>query len=145
MIHKYLKMDGKKMDYKNFGFKQNIHSFGVSYICNYLNRAGFTILEVNYAPNHPYQLLARINDKCISIVVRTACHPDSGTINYPTLESLVRESEELCVLPHFASLSLKPMETNDIEVDDITEGQEYRVIFNGISAVHNSELLAANI
>ena len=138
-------MDNKKIDYKNFGFKQNIHSFGVSYICNYLNRAGFTILEVNYAPNSPYQLLARINEKCISIVVRTACHPDRGTIDYPTLESLVRESEELCVLPHFASLSLIATETNDIEVDDIIEGQEYRVLFNGISAVQNSELLVGNI
>ncbi len=145
MIHKYLKMDGKKMDYKNFGLKQNIHSFGVSYICNYLNRAGFTILEVNYAPNHPYQLLARINEKCISIVVRTACRPGIVTLDYPALESLVRESEELCVLPHFASLTVIPLETTDIEVDEITEGREYRVIFNGISAVHNSELLAANI
>lgn len=133
------------MEYKDLGFKQNIHSFGVSYVCNYLDRAGFTILEVNYAQNHPYQLLARINDKCISIVVRTACHPDMGTVDYHTLESLVRESEELCVLPHFASLSVMPIKTNNIEVYGITEGQEYKVIFNGISAVHNSELLAANI
>lgn len=133
------------MDCKNLGFKQYIHSFGVSYLCNFLDRAGFTILEVNYAPSHPYQLLARINDKCMSIVVRTACHPDMGTMDNSTMASLVRESEELCVLPHFASLSVIPMETNDIEVDDITKGQEYKVIFNGISSVHNSELLAVNI
>ena len=81
----------------------------------------------------------------MAIVVRTACHPDTGTMDYPTLESLVSESEELCVSPHFASLSIISMATNNIEVDDITEGQDYRVIFNGISAVHNSELLTASI
>jgi len=133
------------MDCKSLDFKQNIDSFGVSYLCNFLDRAGFTILEVNYAPNHPYQLLERINDKCMSIVVRTACHPDIGTMDYTTLASLVRESEELCVSPHFASLSLIPMETQDIEVNGITEGQGHKVIFNGIIAVHDSESLAVNI
>lgn len=117
----------------------------MSYLCNIIDRAGFTILGVNYAPNHHYQLLARIKDKCISIVARTACHPDTGTMDYSTLESFVRESEELCVSPHFASLSLIPMETQDIEVNGITEGQGHKVIFNGIIAVHDSESLAVNI
>ena len=133
-------MDDKKVD-----SQQDIHAFGVSYLCAFLDRVGFTILEWNTVPDHHYQILAKANDKPLLIAVRTACHPDAGTIESTTLEALVKESEGLGVLPHFASLSVIPMATNDIEVDGSTEGQDYRVILNGISAVRNSELFTVNI
>ena len=133
------------MHQNNLGSTQNIHSFGVSYLCNFLYRTGFSILEMNTAPDHHYQILAKIHDKSILIAVRTACHPDAGTIDSAALEALVRASEELGVLPHFASLSVVPMATNDMEVGGLPAGQEYEVIFNGISAVRNSELIAVNI
>ncbi len=132
------------MDDNKLAPKQNIHAFGVSYLCTFLARAGFTILEWNTVLDHHYQILAKIKDKSLLIAVRTACHPDAGTIESTTLETLVKESEELGLLPHFASLSVMPMETNDIEVDSVSEGQDYKVIFNGIDAVRNSELLAVN-
>jgi hypothetical protein len=37
------------------------------------------------------------------------------------------------------------MERNSIKISGSAEGQEYKVIFNGISAVHKSELLAVNL
>lgn len=133
-------MDDNKLD-----SKPNIHALGVSYLCSYLDRAGFTILEWNTIEDHHYQILAKANNKSLLIAVRTACHPDAGTIESSTLETLVRESEELGVLPHFASISVIPLATSDIEVDGLPEGQEYKVIFNGISAVRNSELLSVNL
>lgn len=138
-------LGNKIMQHNKLGSRQNIHSFGVSYLCNFLDRAGFSILEMNTAPDHHYQILAKIGDKSLLIAVRTACHPDAGTIDSAALETLVRESEELGLLPHFASLSVVPTATNDIEVDGLPEGQDYKVIFNGISAVRNDELVAVNI
>ena len=133
------------MDYNNVDSTQNIHSLGVSYLGNFLDRVGFTILEVNTGPHHPFQLLVRINNKYLSIVVRTACHPAVGTIDSSALETLIGESEEQGFTPHFAGLSVIPMETNSIKINGSAEGQEYKVIFNGISAVHKSELLAVNV
>jgi hypothetical protein len=79
------------------------------------------------------------------IAVRTSCHPETGTIDSSTLETLVREAEELGVLPHFASISVVPLESDGVEVDGPDEGQDYRVTFSGISAVGNPELLAVNV
>lgn len=123
---------------------QNLHAFGVSYISNFLNRVGFTILEVNTDPDHHFQLLVKINNKSLMIAVRTACHPDIGTIDSFSLETLIRESEELDVSPHFAGLSVKPNAKNEIDNDGSQEDQESKVIFNGISAVCKSEPIAVN-
>ena len=54
--------------------KQHIHLLGVSYVSNFLDRAGFTILEANTDQNHHFQLLAKINDKSFLIAIRTAHH-----------------------------------------------------------------------
>lgn len=109
---------------------KNPHSLGLSYICSFLDHVGFTILKVNTDPNHHFQLLAKINDKSLLIAVRSAYAPEVGTIDTPTLENLVRESEELNAIPHFAGLT-------------VNFGQEYKVVFNGISAVTQSEIKAA--
>ena len=132
-------------DNKDFKLEQNIHAFGVSYLCNFLDRSGFTILEVNTNPDHHYQLLAKINGKSLLIAVRTAYNPEMGTIDTSMKEKLLHESEELNAIPHFAGLSVIPLETSDIELENITEGQEFKVLFNGISVVRNSKLLAVNI
>ncbi|NNK15253.1 MAG: hypothetical protein HKP52_13525 [Desulfofustis sp.] len=131
-------------DHKNLNSEQNIHAFGVSYLCNFLDRARFTILEVNTDPDHHYQLLAKINGKSLLIAVRTAYNPEMGALGTSNMEKLLRESEELNAIPHFAGLSLIPLETNDIEVEGITEGQEFKVMFNGISVVRNSEAFVVN-
>ena len=78
------------------------------------------------------------------ISVRTAYAPEIGTIDPSTLKKLVRESDQLNAIPHFAGLTVTPVEKNEIAVTDNTEMQEFKVIFNGISAVHKSEVLAAN-
>ena len=129
---------------KDLKSEQGIHLFGIVYLCNFLDRVGFTILEVNTEPHHHYQILARINEKSLMIAVRTACNPDIGTIDSSTSDRLIRESEELHAIPHFAPLSIKPLATNNIEVEGNQLGQEYKVIFNGIHALHKSESLAKN-
>jgi len=123
----------------------NIHALGVSYLCNVLDRAGCTILEWNTIVDHHFQIFTRIHDKYLMIAVRTSCHPETGTIDASTLETLVRESEERGALPHFAGISVAPLDTDELEVDGITEGREYHVSFSGISAVGNPELLAVNV
>lgn len=129
---------------KTLTSEQNIHVIGLSYICNFLDRAGFAIQEVNTEPNHHFQLLAEISDKSLLIAVRTAYAPEVGTIDTSTIQKLVRESEELNAIPHFAGLTAAQEKTNDIEVEGKTEGQKFKIIFNGISAVRKSEVLIAN-
>jgi hypothetical protein len=124
--------------------KKNIHALGLSYICDFLKRAGFTILEVNTDPNHHFQLLADINEKTFLIAVRSACAPEVGRIDSSTLEKLERESEKLNAIPHFAGVSIAPVENKDMEVESVNSGQEFRIIFSGISAVGTSGVLTAN-
>lgn len=124
--------------------KKNIHALGLSYICDFLKRAGFAILEVNTDPNHHFQLLAEINQKSFLIAVRSACAPEVGRIDTYTVEKLKRESKKLNAMPHFAGLTIAPVEKKEMEVDSVTLGQEFRIIFSGISAVGNSDLLTAN-
>lgn len=124
--------------------EHNIHALGLNHVCSFLDRVGFVILEVNPDPNHHYQLLTSIHNKSLLIAVRTAYAPGVGTLNTPTMDKLVRESEGFNALPYFAGLTVTPVETNDIEVEGQTDGQELKVIFNGMIAVHKSEILVAN-
>ena len=124
--------------------EQNLHTLGVSYVSNFLDRVGFTILKTDTDPNNHSQILARIFGKSLLIAVRTACQPDLGTIDSSSLEMLVGESEQGDFVPYFAGLSVTPTATNNIEMDGSTESQEYKVIFNGISAVSKSDLRAVN-
>jgi hypothetical protein len=124
------------MDYENSKSQLNIHALGVRYICDYLDRAGFTIQEVNTDPDHHFQLLAKTNNKVFLIAVRTDYYPDIGTIDSATQEQLIRESERLNSIPHFAGLTATPIDTNDIEVDGLTEGRGYKFTFYGMTVVH---------
>ena len=125
---------------ESLDFKQDTHLLGVTFLSNFLDSAGFTIVEVNTDPDHHYQLLVKVNDKTLLIAVRTAHHPKSGTIDAWTMKKLLRESEELNAIPHTAGLSLVPDEAIENEADGSSEDQKYKVIFNGISAVRRSEL-----
>lgn len=139
-----IRSDSNSMGNSRVDTYQNIHGLGVSYICNFLDRVGFTILEFNSKPDHHYQVLAEINDRTLLIAVRTAYHPEVGIITSASLEKLIRESNEFNALPHFAGLSVLPLDTNEIEIEGVTEGRDYKVLFNGITAVKKSEILAAN-
>ncbi len=116
-------------------FKQHIHLLGVSYVSNFLDRAGFTLVEVNTEQNHHYQLLAKIKDKCFLIAVRTAFHPKLGTLDTGTMEKLLRASEKLKAIPHFAGLTVVSEDGNDTGLAGSSEGHMLKVIFSGISAV----------
>ena len=132
------------MDFSTLGSKQDIHTLGVSYLCSFLDRVGFTILKCNTALDHHFQILAKIHDKSLLIAVRTSCRLDAVPIESSTLEALIKESEGFGALPHFAGLSVIPLAANDSEDDGLTGDHEYRVIFNGIRAVRKSALRAVN-
>ncbi len=123
------------MDHRNFDSKINIHALGVHYICYFLDRVGFTIHDVNRDPNHHFQLFAQMNDRALLIAVRTACHPEVGTLCKATQEELVKEAEQLKAVPHFAGLSLTTINVIDSQVDDLARGNEYDVIFNGMTVL----------
>lgn len=146
MLHKEkLNIEGKmRVHINTLGPDKNLHALGVSYICSFLDRIGFTILKVNTDPNHHFQLLTKRNDKSLLIAVRSAYSPDVGTIDTPTMEELVMEAEALNAIPHFAGLTIAPAEKSDSGLEGIISGQEYEVVFNGISAVDTSDLKAAN-
>ena len=120
---------------ESLDFKQHIHLLGVSYVSNFLDRVGFTILEVNTDPNHHYQLFAKINDKIFLIAIRAAYHPKLGTLDTCTMEKLLRDSEKLNAIPHFAGLTVVPVDSDDTELDGFSEGQMLKVIFSGIRAI----------
>ena len=123
------------MDHQNSDSKLNIHALGVHYICYFLDRVGFTIHDVNRDPNHHFQLFAQMNDRAMLIAVRTACHPEVGTLYKATQEELIKEAEQLKAIPHFAGLSLTTINVIDSQVDDIARGNEYDVIFNGMTVL----------
>lgn len=120
---------------ESLDFKQHIHLLGVSYVSNFLDRVGFSILEVNIDQNHHYQLLAKINKKSLLIAIRTAHRPKLGTLDTCTMEKLLRESEKLNAKPHFAGLTVVPLDGNDTEHDGSSEGQMLKVVFSGIRAI----------
>lgn len=133
-------MDINIMDHKNLDTNQNIHALGLQYICNFLDRVGFTIHDVNKDPNHHFQLFAQIYDRTMLIAVRTACHPDVGSIDMATQRELLKESKQLNAVPHFAGLSLTETKVTKTQVDDITKGSKYNVIFNGMTVVRQQEI-----
>ena len=69
------------------------------------------------------------------IAVRTAWHPDVGTIDKATQKELIKESEKLNAVPHFAGLSLTAMTGSDNQEGDLIERGAYEVIFNGMTVV----------
>ena len=121
-------------------FEQNIHALGVNYMCCFLDRVGFTIHHVNRDPNHHFQIFAQVNDRAMLIAVRTACHPDVGTIDKAIQEELIKMSEHFKAVPHFAGLSLALRNMTDNQVDGIVKGGEYNVIFNGMTVVRQLEI-----
>jgi hypothetical protein len=116
-------------------FKQHIHFLGVSYVSKFLDRVGFTIVEVNTDQNHHYQLFVKIHDKSFLIAVRTDYHPKLGTLDTCAMENLLRESEKLNALPHFAGLAVAPVDVNDNGQDGSSEDHTLKVLFSGIRAI----------
>ncbi|MGI9537766.1 MAG: hypothetical protein ACR2PB_11905 [Desulfocapsaceae bacterium] len=123
------------MDHKDLEPKQNIHEIGVNYVKDLLDRVGFTIHDVNKDPNHHFQLFVQISNKSMLIAIRTACYPDVGTIDEATQKELIKESEKLKAVPHFAGLSLTAMNGSDNQEGGSTEAGAYEVIFNGMTVV----------
>ena len=121
--------------YKNLNSKQNIHKLGINYISNFLEQAGFTIHEVVKSPDHHFQLLVEVSNKSMLIAVRTASYPNIGSIDKKTKKRLIKEAEQLNAIPHFAGLTIKPLEASDTELDGLPEGEKFEVIFSGISVV----------
>ena len=126
------------MNSENLESDQNIHVLGISYIYNYLCREGYAIHEVNTDPDYHFQLLAQRDEGFILVAVRTALHPDFGTIDKTTHEQLIKESNHLNAIPHFAGLAASSLNTNDMQIDGLTGGREYEVTFNGITIVDNA-------
>lgn len=125
------------MDPKNLKSKHDIHALGVGYICDFLDRAGFVILERNTNPDHHFQLFVKACDRSMLIAVRTAIYPDIGTIDMATKELLVYDAKQKKAIPHFAGLAITPLENNDIQFDGVTEGREYKINFPGILVVRD--------
>ena len=136
--------DKKIAVHANLASQRHIHALGVNYIYNFLSNAGFTIHEMNIDPDHHFQILAKANNKTMLIAVRTAYYPHIGVIDQATQEQLIEESEQVHAVPHFAGLALTPLETTDMSVDGSTAGQEYKILFSGISVVSNPGSFAAN-
>lgn len=113
----------------------NIHAIGLSYVYNYLSREGYVIYEVNTDPNHHFQILAKGGNDFIIVAVRTAYHPDMGAIDKATRKQLIKESDQLSAIPHFAGLAVAPLDTNKPEIEGFKGGREYQVTFNGITVV----------
>ena len=123
------------MDHKAPEPNLNMHILGVNHVQDLLDSAGFTIHQVNQDLNSPFQLFAKVSDRSFLIAVRTACHPNVGTIDEKTREKLVEESERLNAIPHFAGLSLTSLNGNDNPVGDLTIEGEYEIIFSGMNVV----------
>jgi len=69
------------------------------------------------------------------VAVRTAYHPDVGTIEEAAHEQLIKGSKEIEAIPHFASLVVSPGEKSSIELEGPTDGREYQITFNGLALV----------
>ncbi len=123
------------MDHKELEPKQDIHELGVNYVKDLLDRVGFTIHDVNKDPNHHFQLFVQINKRAMLIAVRTACHPDVGTIDEATQKELIKASKKRNAVPHFAGLSLTAKTGSDNQEGDLTQRGSCEVIFNGMTVV----------
>lgn len=115
--------------------RQQIHELGVKYVQNLLDRVGFTIHDVNEDPDHPFQLLARVNGKALLIAVRTAYHPDVGVMWEATRKKLIEESVQFNAIPHFAGLSLTSVNGGKLQADTLADGADCKVIFQGMTVV----------
>lgn len=145
LVYDELFCNGKKiMSNKKLKSMQNIHELGVNYICNFLERAGFTIHEVNKDPDHHFQLLAKTGGKAMLIAVRTASYPNVAAIDKKTKKRLIKKAAQLNAIPHFAGLIIKPAVTNDIKADVLNEREKYEIVFPGISVVREADSLAGN-
>ena len=125
------------MNSENLESDQKIHVLGISYIYNYLCREGYTIHEVNTDRDNHFQLLAKRDEGVIVVAVRTALHPELGTIDTKIRKKLIKESNQFNAIPYFAGLAASSLNTNDMQIDGLTGGREYEVTFNGITVVDN--------
>lgn len=112
------------MEYKKLEFKRNTHELGINYVQDLLDRAGFAIHDVNKDLKSPFQLFTKVSERALLIAVRTAYHPNVGTIDEEAREKLIEESEMLDAIPHFAGLSLIS-----------TNVGEHKIFFNGMTVV----------
>ena len=118
---------------------ETVHVIGVNYICEFLENAGFEILERHTDPDHHFQLLAKTYRKNMLIAVRTGIYPEIGALDSKGKRQLIQESAQLEAVPHFTGLTLVPQETGDDQGDGPIEGKEYKIIFSGISVVREAE------
>ena len=122
-------------DMKNQADEQDIHTLGLSYIYNYLDREGYTIYEVNTDPHHHFQIVAKRDDELIVVAVRTTCHPEIGAMDKTLQQQLIKESESIYAIPQVARLAVTPLESSGLEIDGLPVGKEYRVTFDGIATL----------
>ena len=114
---------------------KNIHELGVNYINDLLERVGFTIHEVNVDPDHHFQIYAQFKERALLIAVRTAYHPEVGTMDETMRARLVEEAKRLKAVPHFAGLALTTSAVNDSQIGEVFEEGMYEIFFSGMIAV----------
>ena len=127
--------DQRIMDLDGLKSRRQIHELGVKYVQNLLDRVGFTIHDVNEDPDHPFQLLTRVNGKALLIAVRTACHPDVGVMWEATRKKLIEESVQCNAIPNFSGLSKTSVNGGKLQADTLADGSDCKVIFKGMTVV----------
>ena len=123
------------MGYIGLASKKNIHELGVKYIHDLLARVGFTISEVHTDPAHHYQIFAQFKERALLIAIRTAYHPNVGTLDDESRKKLVEAAGQLKAVPHFAGLSLTTSAANDSEIDDVSKKGGHEIFFSGMTVV----------
>ncbi len=116
-----------------------IHNFGVEIVSGFLQKEGHEIIAVNTDLTANPQIVAKKDGQLEFVVVRTACYPDKGSLEFSTKSNCIEHAEKSGAICYFASVGIANASgTNDIEMARPVKGAGYHVAFNGIELLHGA-------
>ena len=122
---------------------EDIHTFGVDIVRDWMEQEGFRILGVCWLPHYNPQIYAHREGQFYHVVVRTGIHPHRGTLGNEEGLACVEHASKFNALCCYAGLTL--IHAEDISPGDSgppKRGDGFYVNFEGLKVMTALPFLA---
>ena len=111
-----------------------IHSFGVEIVAEYLIKDGYAIESVSKDFRINPQIIARKGNNLVYVVVRTDCYPNKGIIeDLEVVNHVILDAKKYDASCYFASVGIANAQgITDLEMSIPTKGSKYFVSYSGL-------------
>ncbi|NLX01113.1 MAG: hypothetical protein GXY40_01075 [Syntrophomonadaceae bacterium] len=120
---------------------EEVHEFGINIVAEYLQKNGYTEIQVCRDPAINPQITAIKEQQPVHIAVRTACYPEHGRLgNEDIARQLVRDAREHGATCYFAPVGLYNADAqNQTAAGLAIQGGKFYVSFKGLEILTSTD------